>query len=395
MTVPDHARMIDVVFARQLYDGMADAAREDQLITLADGTIVDIRAAALGEAQRLGALIAEIVTPGLIDLQINGAKDRQFNVDPSVETLEHMAQGARAGGTAHLLPTFITAPGRDYQLAIAAARHAIERGVPGILGVHLEGPFLSSARPGIHDPAAIRPMDRTDIDALTAPFPGPLVLTVAPEEIEDSDLQGLCAAGVLVFAGHSAATAAQIDHAHELGLRGATHLFNAMSQITPREPGIVGAVLASPNLFAGIIADGHHVAADNLRIAARLMPERLCLVTDAMLTLAGTKDRFDLHGETIRLQEGRLTNAHGRLAGAHIAMNEAVQRMAHLAGLPLGRAIRMATANPADAIHHGHRLGRVKPGHCASLSLFDASLNPTHVLIAGVCYESAGGRVAN
>jgi N-acetylglucosamine-6-phosphate deacetylase len=207
MTVPDHARMIDVVFARQLYDGMADAAREDQLITLADGTIVDICTAALGEAQRLGALIAEIVTPGLIDLQINGAKDRQFNFDHSVETLEHMAQGARAGGTAHLLPTFITAPGRDYQLALAAARHAIERGVPGILGVHLEGPFLSPARPGIHDPAAIRPMDRTDIDALTAPFPGPLVLTVAPEEIEDSDLQSLCTAGVVVFAGHSASRA--------------------------------------------------------------------------------------------------------------------------------------------------------------------------------------------
>jgi N-acetylglucosamine-6-phosphate deacetylase len=362
---------------------MAEAARESQLITFEGDTIAEVRAASAGEAHAHGAVLADIVTPGFIDLQINGAKDRQFNFDPSVETLERIAEGARAGGTAYLLPTFITAPDRDYQRALAAARRAIERGVPGILGLHLEGPFLSPARAGIHDPAAIRSLDDTDVAALTAPFPGPLLLTVAPEEVSDAHLSALRAAGLFVFAGHSAATAERIGRANELGLRGATHLFNAMSQMSPREPGVVGAVLASPSLYAGVIADGHHVAPDNLKIAARLMPDRLCLVTDAMLTLAGTIDRFDLHGEAIRLQDGRLTNARGRLAGAHLAMNEAVRTMTRLADLPLGLAVRMASANPADAIGQGDRLGRVKPGARASMSLFDADLVPKRVLVDG------------
>lgn len=378
----DH-RAVSAIFARRLYDGTSDDAREDQLITIAGDTIVEVRAATVGEARQQGARIADIVTPGFIDLQINGARDAQFNFDPSVEALARIADGARAGGTAHLLPTFITAPDRDYQRALAAARQAIERGIPGILGVHLEGPFLSPMRPGIHDRSAIRRMDEADLDALTAPFPGPLLLTVAPEEVPDPQMERLRAAGVLVFAGHSAATADQVNHAITLGLAGATHLFNAMSQITPREPGVVGAVLASSSLFAGIIADAHHVAPENLKIAARLMPDRLCLVTDAMLTLAGTRDQFDLHGETIHLQDGRLTNAEGRLAGAHIAMNDAVRLMAELTGMPLGRAVRLATANPADAIRLGGRYGRIKKDYCASMSLFDDELTPTQVLVDG------------
>lgn len=366
-----------------LHDGVSGEPLPDMLVEIAEGRITGLRSATADAAQRAGALMAEVAAPGFIDLQINGANDVQFNFDPTVAALEKIAAGARRGGTAHLLPTYITAPGQDYRQAMAAVAEAIARRVPGILGLHLEGPFLSPARPGIHDPGAIRRMEADDLAALTAPFPGKLLLTVAPEELPPGYLAALEKAGVIVFAGHSAATSAQIVAAEAQGLSGATHLFNAMSQMTGREPGVVGAVLGSDRLFAGIIADGHHVDATNLRIAARLMPDRLCLVTDAMLTLAGTRDRFMLNGAEIRLHDGRLANAEGRLAGAQVAMDECVRQMQAAAGITQDLALRMATTNPARALGCTDRLGTLRPGTRASLALLDADLHAKAVVVDG------------
>lgn len=358
------------VFARTFYDGDSAAPRSGILIAIEAGRI-----GAIGPASEAripdGALVADIVVPGLIDIQINGAADVQFNDDPSVAALARIADGAARGGTAHVLPTFLTAPGRNYARAIEAARAAIAAGVPGILGLHLEGPFLSPRRPGIHDPAAIRRIEAEDIDLLTRPFPGPLLLTVAPEELPAGAAEALTRAGVILFAGHSAATAAEIETAAAAGLAGATHLFNAMSQIGPREPGVVGAVLASKTLFAGIIADGHHVAWSNVALAARLMPDRLCLVTDAMRSLAGTATAFKLHGETIRLEGGRLTNAAGTLAGAHVAMDEALRNVIGRGIATPAGAVRMASRNPAAALRLDRALGAVREGCRASLTLLD------------------------
>lgn len=379
----DPGRPVGAVFARALFDGQSDTPRADMLLAIRDGRIADLHPATAAEARRAGAPLAEIAAPGFIDLQINGARDVQFNDDPSAAALARIADGARQGGTAHLLPTFITAPGQDYRRALAAAAGAIGQGVPGILGLHLEGPFLSPDRPGIHDPGAIRPMGRDDLAALTAPFPGRLMVTLAPETLPDGYLAALAAAGVVVFAGHSAATGAQIDAARDAGLRGATHLFNAMSQMTARDPGVVGAVLASQTLFAGIIADGHHVDAACLRIAARLMPDRLCLVTDAMRTLAGAEDRFVLNGAEIRLSGGRLTNAAGRLAGAHVAMDEGLRHMIAAADVPLAGALRMAATNPARALGCADALGRLHPGARASVTLLDADLRAQGVIVDG------------
>ncbi|WP_112323606.1 N-acetylglucosamine-6-phosphate deacetylase [Oceanibium sediminis] len=358
------------VFARTLYDGASEEAQRDMLIGIEGGRIAFITSGDAAGASHF----ADIVTPGLIDLQINGAADVQFNDDPTVDALARIAQGAAEGGTAHILPTFITAPGRDYTQAIAAARAAIEAGVPGILGLHLEGPFLSPRRPGIHDPAAIRPMDSEDIELLTQPFPGPLLLTVAPEELPEGAAQALTRAGVILFAGHSAATATEVEQAAAEGLSGATHLFNAMSQIGPREPGVVGAVLTSERMYAGIIADGHHVAWRNVALAARLMPDRLCLVTDAMRSLAGVETSFDLHGETIHLVDGRLTNDKGTLAGAHVAMDESLRNMIAQGIASPGAAVRMASHNPAAALGLQNALGSLRVGHRASLTLFDADM---------------------
>lgn len=364
--------------ARKVFDGISEAPLEDHVITVEDGEITSLRPAQSDDP----APMAEILAPGFIDMQINGAGDAQFNDAPTVETLTRMTAAARKGGTTGLCPTFITAPGTDYLRAMAAVRQAVAEGVPGVLGLHLEGPFLSSRRPGIHDASVIRPLTPEDVAHLTAPFPGALMVTLAPEAQDPRLTAALADAGVLLFAGHSEAQPE--DLRRHPGLRGVTHLWNAMSQLTGRAPGLVGAVLDSERLFAGIIADSHHVAPSNLRLAARVMPDRLCLVTDAMLTLGGTRTSFPLHGETIFLEDGRLTNAAGTLAGAHVAMDEAVRNMMTLAGVAPATALRMASGNPARALGLGGELGRIAPGYRADLTLLDADYRAAGVIVGGV-----------
>jgi N-acetylglucosamine-6-phosphate deacetylase len=279
-----------------------------------------------------------------------------------------MAEAAAKGGTAQILPTFITAPGRDYLLAIAAVRTAIAAGIPGILGLHLEGPFLSPHRPGIHPPAAIRPLEPEDITLIgDAAREIPILLTLAPEALPNGALTAILAAGVTVFAGHTEATADDIATGEAQGLRGATHLFNAMSQMVGRAPGVAGAVMASDRLFAGIIADGHHVDWRSLTVACRAMPGRLFLVTDAMRTLAGTIPRFTLDGREITLQGGRLTDAQGTLAGAHIDMVSSMRNVVDQCGVPLARALDMASGIPARAMGLSPELGRIAVGNPVSL----------------------------
>ncbi len=371
------------IFARRLYDGASDRLHTDRTIGIAGGRISDIRPATPDDARDRTMPEFDLVAPGFIDLQINGAADTQFNFDPSPEALERIAAGARQGGAAHILPTFITAPGRDYIRAIDAVQAAIAQAVPGILGLHLEGPFLSHARPGIHDPAAIRNMDAEDLDRLATTGAGALLLTAAPENLPAGALPRLTAAGVRVFAGHTDADADQMAVAEAEGLVGVTHLFNAMSQMTGRAPGVVGAALASRKLFAGIIADGHHVDWRNVAIAARLMPDRLCLVTDAMLTLAGKTTGFDLHGEAIQLRGNRLTNAAGRLAGAHVSLIESLRNvLAHLdIGLPA--ALRLLTRNPARALGLTGGTGTVAPGGPATLTCMTRDIEVAAVIVDG------------
>ncbi|AUM73899.1 N-acetylglucosamine-6-phosphate deacetylase [Paracoccus jeotgali] len=371
------------LYARQLYDGFSADLAADQVIEIDGGRIARLRPATAADA-RDGVPEYELIAPGFIDIQINGAGDAQFNFDPSVEALRRMAAGARQGGTAHIMPTFITAPNRDYAAAIEAVEAARAQHLPGILGLHLEGPFLSPARPGIHDATAIRRLDPDDIERLARAQVGVMLLTLAPEELPDGVLPQLSEAGIRVFAGHTAADADQIAQAEAQGLVGVTHLFNAMSQLTGREPGVVGATLASRGLFAGIIADGHHVDWRNVGIATRLMPDRLCLVTDAMLTLAGERTGFELHGVEITLCDGRLTNAEGRLAGAHVSMIESLRNLLAHTDLDLPAALKMTSANPARALGLGERLGTLRPGSDATFTCLTGDLDVAAVIIDGV-----------
>jgi N-acetylglucosamine-6-phosphate deacetylase len=368
--------------ARRLYPGGGRAAEADRAVEVAGGRIASVRTRG---AVPSGVEVRDfdVVAPGFVDLQINGGGGVLFNDAPEVATIAAIARAARAGGTAHLLPTFITDEGTAYARAIEAAREAMAAGVPGVIGVHLEGPFLSPKRPGIHPARHIRKM--TAEDAARIGGAGvPVLLTLAPEEADEGLIAGLRAAGVTVFAGHTEATVEDMARAAEAGVTGVTHLWNAMSQLQGRAPGVVGAALTNRRLMAGIIADGLHVHAGNLRLAADVLEERLFLVTDAMPTLASGIDGFVLGGVQVRLRDGRLVSPEGTLAGAHLAMDEAVRVMVEQAGVPVEAALDMASGRAARAVGLEREIGRVEAGYRASLACLDDALRTVAVMVDGV-----------
>lgn len=370
-----------LVRAGILYDGTARPGAADCAVVLEGSGI----AAVLPWADRPDAPLlaeADIVTPGLIDLQINGGGGLLFNDAPTVQTVAQIARAARTTGAAYILPTFITDAGDRYRAAIDAVAGSDD---PGVLGLHLEGPFLSAAKPGIHPADAIRGIAATDL-ALIEAAGIPVLLTMAPEEIDPTTLERLAKAGIVLFAGHTNALSEDIARAEAAGLRGATHLFNAMRQMTARDPGVVGAVFASNRLFAGLIADGIHVAPASVAAAyAALGPARLFLVSDAMPTLGSDIDGFDLLGTPITRADGRLTGPDGTLAGADLTLAEAILHIDAMTGCGLAQAVQMASQTPAQAMGFD-RLGRVAPGYRAGLSLFSDGFDPQGVVVDGLVF---------
>jgi len=381
MPANQQGRVKSAVIADALFDGTGAEPRRDAAVVFAGGVIEAIRPVADLSADTEIIAHAPVVTPGLIDLQINGAGGVLFNDAPTPQTLATMAAAARRGGTAYFLPTYVTAHGQGFIDAMRAVETAISQGQPGILGIHLEGPFLSPKRPGIHPKDAIRVLDGADIEALGRDIGGPRLITLAPEEAPPSAIATLKQNGAVLFAGHSEAGFDTMVEAESQGLTGATHLFNAMSQITGREPGVVGSVFDSKTLFAGIIADGVHVHPSNLRLAFRsLGAERLFLVTDAMPTLGTTITEFDLLGKKIHLDGLKLLDSKGTLAGAHIALDACVQNAIELAGATPAQAVQMATSTPARAIGMEHRIGRIAPGYSGTVTLMDKTFAATDVI---------------
>lgn len=377
------------IFAKKLYDGESGTVQLNRVVHVKGPLIQKIEDAPLSGPRTPYSLVTEILAPGFIDIQINGAGDVMFNDAPTLETIKTMCVAARKGGTAYLLPTFITAQGQSFQHAITAVQDALDQKVPGVLGGHLEGPFLSQDKPGIHPSEFIRPMTADDLSVLQAATSGVRLITLAPEDDKIGAIAALVNAGWVVFAGHSNATSHQIGLAATRGLSGATHLFNAMSQISSREPGVVGAILSSPKAVAGIIVDGHHVHRLNIKMAFEMMgPERLILVSDAMQTLEGLTEEFEISGNKITLQEGRLVDKNGTLAGAHLAMDQAVKNMVHMLGIDAADAIKMATHAPAKALGLDGELGGIKPGLRASFTMLDDELNACGVVVDGQYFKN-------
>ena len=323
----------------------------------------------LPETARPVALAGGILAPGFVDLQVNGGGGVMFNDAQTPETLARIADAHAARGTLSLLPTLISDTPARVSAAINAARQAIAAGVAGIIGLHLEGPHLSLARKGAHDPAMIRPMQDRDLDELlhaARDLPS-LMVTVAPETVTPAQIEALSQAGIIVSLGHSDADYELACTAAAHGARCVTHLFNAMSQLSNRAPGLVGAALSGGGLYAGLIADAIHVHPAAIRTAlhAKSGPGEIFLVTDAMAT-AGTELRdFTLNGRRIYRRDGRLTLGDGTLAGADLDMPRALQVMVQEVGVSPDRALAMATSIPARLLGRSDRIGRLSPGMTA------------------------------
>ncbi|MBQ0824864.1 N-acetylglucosamine-6-phosphate deacetylase [Microvirga sp. HBU67558] len=332
------------------------------------------------ERRRIEGLLA----PGFIDVQVNGGGGVLYNDVRSVDGIRTIAEAHRAYGTTGLLPTFITDTRETMAEAVEAMRAALAARVPGVLGIHLEGPFISPERKGVHDPAFMRPMEDEDIAIMTSLTEGRTLVTLAPERNSLEAIARLSEAGVLVCAGHTASDYATVMEAVRHGLRGFTHLYNAMPPLAGRDPGPVGAALDSPDTWCGLIVDGHHVSDAALRVAiAAKGKEHMMLVTDAMAVTGTDLTGFELHGRTIYRRDGRLTTADGTLAGSDLDMAGAVRNSVERLGLALPDVLRMASLIPARFLRLDHEMGRIAPGYRADLVLLDESLEVRETWIGG------------
>lgn len=337
-----------------------DAGRIESIVPKAD----------LGAGVEVIELDGGVLIPGFVDLQVNGGGGLMFNNAPDVETLRRMAEAHARIGATSILPTLITDTPEITEQAIAATIEAVENGVPGIIGLHLEGPHLSRSRKGAHEANLIRPMEQTDLERLLAAAQKLPVLkvTVAPESVSGDQIRTLSEAGIVVSLGHTDASYEDCRAAAEAGARCVTHLFNAQSQMGNREPGTVGAALALGELSAGLIADTIHVHPASMRSAIRAKngPGRVFLVSDAMATAGSDIASFMLNGREILRSENRLTLSDGTLAGAHLELLVAVKNVAELTDVSFETAVEMASLIPAELVQR-KQLGRLSPGSAADI----------------------------
>lgn len=324
------------------------------------------------------------VAPGFVDLQVNGGGGVLFNDDPSVETIEKMFHAHRKFGTTGFLPTLITSSKDKMFQAIESCRECMEKKIHGVLGVHIEGPFINVEKKGIHSEHEIRTLTDQDVNEIIEKGKGVIkILTLAPELATRSQLEKLIANGIPLSAGHSNATYDQAMNAFDVGVNKVTHLFNAMSQLKGRGSGLVGATLDSPNIWAGIVTDGLHVHYSSIRIVKKLKQDRLFIVTDAMPPVGTDISSFMLDGRQIYIREGTCYSDDGTLGGAAIDMVSSVKNCVERVGIPLRETLRMASTYPAKAIEEDHRIGKLKKGYLADMVVFDYKFKVKAVICRG------------
>ncbi len=364
-----------------------DEFRDDLAVVVEDGRITALLSDAapqLGTADEQVDLGGGWLLPGFIDVQVNGGGGVLFNNTPDVESLRTLAAAHRRFGTTGLLPTLISDDVQVMRSAIDATRSAIAQGVPGVLGIHLEGPYIAPARKGTHDANKFRVPDAEEIALAASLDNGVTLLTLAPERVPLESIRALVERGVIVAAGHTAATYEEARAGLDAGIRGFTHLYNAMSPLTGREPGAVGAALEDRDSWIGIIADGVHVHPASLRVALAAKPRgKIMLVTDAMPPVGADSPSYELYGEVITAVDGVVRNAAGSLAGSALDMATAVRNAVQLLGLPLDEAARMASRYPAQFLNLDDRLGEIAEGYQADLVLLDDALHVRSTWIAG------------
>ncbi|MEF1291208.1 N-acetylglucosamine-6-phosphate deacetylase [Vibrio sp. M260118] len=323
------------------------------------------------------------VSPGFIDLQLNGCGGVMLNDEVTAETMQIMHEANLKSGCTSFLPTLITSSDEDMRKAVAAAREYHDKYENQSLGLHLEGPYLNVMKKGIHSVDHIRPSEDSMIDFMCDNADVIAKVTLAPEHNDHHHIERLKAAGIVVSIGHTNATYAEARKGFESGITFATHLFNAMTPMAGREPGVVGAIYDTPDVYAGIIADGFHVDYANIRIAHKIKGEKLVLVTDATAPAGADMDYFIFVGKKVYYRDGKCVDENGTLGGSALTMIEAVQNTVEHVGIALDEALRMATLYPAKAIGLDEKLGRVKKGMVANLTVFDRDFNVQATVVNG------------
>jgi N-acetylglucosamine-6-phosphate deacetylase len=325
-----------------------------------------------------------LLLPGFIDTQVNGGGGVLFNDAPDIASIRAIGAAHRRFGTTSFLPTLISDDLEVLARAISAVDQAIEAGVPGVVGIHIEGPFISETRKGAHDAAHIRTLEPAHVALLSSLRRGRTLVTLAPEHTTVETIAMLAKAGVVIAAGHSNASYAEIRDALDHGLSGFTHLFNAMSPLQSRAPGVVGAALHDQQSWCGIIVDGWHVDPVVLQIAINAKRlDRFMLVTDAMPIVGSDTKEFQLQGRRILVRDGQCIDEQGTLSGSALDMASAVRNAVHMLGVRLEDAARMASTCPAEFLRLDHELGRIRPGYRANLVLLDDELKVLDTWIDG------------
>ena len=366
---------------------------------LVGGRFVEGRAL-LVEGERIAGIVAEAevpegaervqldgarLLPGFVDIQVNGGGGVLFNDDPSVATIRTIAETHARFGTTALLPTLISDELNKVAAAIDAVERAIAEGVPGLIGIHLEGPFLSTDRKGVHDETKFRPFLEEHVELMSRLRGGTTVVTLSPEQASPPVIRALADRGVRVCAGHTNASYAMMRAALDAGVTGFTHLFNAMSPLTSREPGVVGAALEDRESWCGLIVDGHHVSPVTLRLALRCKPlDRFMLVTDAMPSVGMEDGCFYLQGRRIHVEAGTCRADDGTLAGSDLDMARALRNTVETLGLDLAQAAAMASAHPAAFLGRGADRGALREGARADFVVLDAALRLRSTWIGGL-----------
>ena len=311
------------------------------------------------------------LSAGFIDLQLNGCGGVMFNEDISVNTLEIMQATNLKSGTTSYLPTFITSPDEGMKQAVAVMREYLLKHQNQALGLHLEGPYLSVAKKGVHRPEYIREISPEMLDFLCQNGDVITKLTVAAENPTAEYISRFIQAGIIVSIGHSNATYEQAKQRFAEGASFATHLHNAMSPISSgREMGVVGAVLDS-EVYTGIICDGLHVHWGNIRLAKKVKGEKLVVVTDATAAAGADISEFIFVGKKVTVKDGKCYDEFGALGGASVTMIESIQNLIHHTDLGLDEILRMCTLYPAKAIGVDDKLGSIAVGKVANLAIFD------------------------
>lgn len=322
------------------------------------------------------------ISPGFIDLQLNGCGGVMFNGAETVDTLTIMQATNLKSGTTSYLPTFITDSDEGIERALLATRHYIEETPNEVLGLHLEGPYINLDKKGVHPSRFVRKPSPKMLNLICDNADILSKITLAPEVVDMIIIKQLSEAGIIVSLGHSNATYQQATEAIEYGASFATHIFNAMTSITGREPGLVGAVYDN-NIYAGIIVDGFHVAYENVRISKQLMGKKLLLVTDATAAAGSEIEQFDFVGTRVYYKEGKCSGKDGTLGGSAVTMIQSIQQCVDFVGITLDEALRMATLYPAKAMSIDHKLGSIKPGKIANLTIFDNDYNVKGTIVNG------------